>query len=139
MPGRTAPACASPPKRPASVERDERPVKKNGPACHGRPARVYLPIGCRVTPETNQLDAAIQAAERAVALSPQDPAAHARHGEALYAAGKLAEAFKAFRTQSTLSPKDHVPLVAMANILDLIGDAPATEDFSRRAIALCPT
>jgi tetratricopeptide (TPR) repeat protein len=100
---------------------------------------VALESQMRLALEERDVERAIALIEEAVSLDPWDPKARLEHGEVLLKAGRVAEALRAYRLATYLSP----PATALANYLagyccELLDDPEEAVDHYLRALEVDP-
>jgi adenylate cyclase len=91
-----------------------------------------------MTGEDDVLEAALAAADRAVALDDSLPIAHARRGWALFAARRHADAIAAGKRAVTLGPSDAESHVQLGNILNWTGRPEEGIAYIEKAMRLNP-
>jgi tetratricopeptide (TPR) repeat protein len=83
-------------------------------------------------------DAAIVCADRAVALSPDDPIAHILRAKCLFFSGEVAPALRAAETASKIVGSSPQALDALGAIFGLLGNHMRAAELFRRAVAARP-
>ena len=91
-----------------------------------------------MTGEDDVLEAALEAADRAIALDDSLPIAHARRGWALFAARRHADAIAAGKRAVTLGPSDAESHVQLGNILNWTGRPEEGIAYIEKAMQLNP-
>lgn len=100
-------------------------------------ARAWVDL-VEVQRELENYDAAVESAERLIALEPDKPESHMVHAGVLGSAGRHEEAIAAYRRALALAPQKAAAMCGMAHHLKTIGERQAAIDQYRACIAAKP-